>query len=167
MPRIFISHSHSDREIARKLVEYLLAALRIEENDIRCSSVPGYQLPPGSNIEEHLRRDISDDIALVGLLTEHGLRSQWVLFELGAAWGMRKRVIPILGHGLKGEDLPGPLKSLAFISIENEQLAYSLSSMIETLADYLKVEQKPGINKDYKRDEFIEKLKQSNIPSVN
>jgi hypothetical protein len=165
--RIFISHSHADRQIAKKLVEYLLAALRIEDNDIRCTSVPGYQLPPGTNIEEHLRKDISDDIALVGLLTEHGLRSQWVLFELGAAWVMRKRVIPILGSGLKGEDLPGPLKSLTFISIEDEQVAYSLNDMIDTLATYLAVEQKLGANKESKRNEFIEQLNKSNTPPAN
>ncbi len=42
MTRIFISHSHSDREIAEQLVNFLLAALEIKEEDIRCSSVPGY-----------------------------------------------------------------------------------------------------------------------------
>jgi hypothetical protein len=110
MTHIFISHSHSDEAIAKKLVEYLLAALKIEDDDIRCTSVAGYMLPPGTNIEGHLRRDINGDIALIGLLTKHGLHSQWVLFELGAAWGMEKKVIPILGTGLKDLDLPGPLK---------------------------------------------------------
>ena len=42
MTRIFISHSHADKEIAKKLVDYLLAALKIDDDDIRCTSVPGY-----------------------------------------------------------------------------------------------------------------------------
>ena len=59
MTRIFISHSHSDREIANTLVRYLLAALNIDDSSIRCSSVPGYMLPPGTNIESHIKNSSS------------------------------------------------------------------------------------------------------------
>ncbi len=34
MTHIFISHSHSDKAIAFKLVNFLLAALRVEEEEI-------------------------------------------------------------------------------------------------------------------------------------
>ena len=100
MTRIFISHSHADQAIASALVDYLFAALEVENNDIRCTSVPGFMLPPGVNIETQLRNDIQGEIALIALLTQNALRSQWVLFELGAAWGMNKLVIPILGPGV-------------------------------------------------------------------
>ena len=40
MTRIFISHSHSDEPIAKKLIDYLFAALTVEEEDILCTSVP-------------------------------------------------------------------------------------------------------------------------------
>lgn len=166
MTRIFISHSHLDEEIAKKLVEYLLAALTIENDEIRCTSVAGYKLPPGTNIEDHLRNDINGDIALIGLLTKHGLRSQWVLFELGAAWGGEKQIISILGPGLKDVDLPGPLKNYQPISIENEKVTYDLNYMIRVLADYLKVVPKHGISEEPKRDEFIQQLKawESQLP---
>ena len=159
MTCIFISHTHSDQEIAKKLVEYLVTALRIDEYDIRCTSVPGYMLPPGTNIERHLKKDINADIALIGLLTQNGLRSQWVLFELGASWGMGKLVIPILGPELINNDLPGPLKSYRFISIEDKQVNYSLNDMIRQLANYLGVEQRHGVREEPKRDEFIKQLR--------
>ncbi|MDJ0900321.1 MAG: hypothetical protein QNJ55_16070 [Xenococcus sp. MO_188.B8] len=40
MTHIFISHSHSDEAIASKLVNFLLAALSIKEEEILCSSNP-------------------------------------------------------------------------------------------------------------------------------
>ncbi len=162
MTRIFISHSHADEAIAKKLVNYLLAALKVEDADIRCTSVVGHQLLPGSNIESQLRKDINGDIALIGLLTQNSLRSQWVLFELGAAWGMGKLVIPILGAGVNKEDLPGPLKGHIPILIEDERVAYALNGMIQQLASNLnKIEEKPGNRNsaEIRRDEFISKLK--------
>ena len=169
MTCIFISHSHKDKEIAKKLVDYLLAALSIDDYDIRCTSVPGYMLPPGTNIESHLKQDINADIALIGLLTQNGLRSQWVLFELGASWGMGKLVIPILGTGLSNDDLPGPLKNYTFISIEDELVNYSLNEMIRELAAYLKIKQKYGSSEEPKRDEFINQLRacQSKLPDLD
>ncbi len=145
MTRIFISHSHSDEIIAKKLVDYLFAALTVEDADIRCTSVAGHKLPPGTNIESQLKKDINGDIALIGLLTQNSLRSQWVLFELGAAWGSGKLVIPILGPKTKKDDLPGPLKSYIPVSIKDEEVAYSLNDMIQALALNLhEIKEKPG-----------------------
>ncbi len=52
MTRIFISHSHTDREIASELVDFLLAALELRPEEIRCTSVPVHQLPFGFSIGE-------------------------------------------------------------------------------------------------------------------
>ena len=162
MTRIFISHSHSDEAIAKELVDYLRAALTVIDVDIRCTSVVGHKLAPGTHIENQLKEDIDGDIALIGLLTKNGLHSQWVLFELGAAWGKGKRVIPILGPGVKHKDLPGPLKSCIPVSIEDEEVKFSLNSMIQKLADELNgIEQELGnLNRaEMKRDDFINELK--------
>ncbi|MEM9271923.1 MAG: SUMF1/EgtB/PvdO family nonheme iron enzyme [Cyanobacteria bacterium P01_F01_bin.143] len=137
MTRIFISHSHADQVIAKKLVDYLLAALTVGDADIRCTSVSGHKLPPGKNIEGQLKKEINGDIALIGILTQSSLRSQWVLFELGAAWGMGKLVIPVLGAGVKKEDLPGPLKGYIPVSIEDQEVAFALNDMIGELASNL------------------------------
>lgn len=40
---IFISHKETDQEIAEALVEYLLAALDVQENQILCTSVSGHE----------------------------------------------------------------------------------------------------------------------------
>ena len=172
MIRIFISHSHSDEIIAKKLVDYLFAALTVEDADIRCTSVVGHKLPPGTNIESQLKKDINGDIALIGLLTQNGLRSQWVLFELGAAWGSGKLVIPILGPLANKDDLPGPLKSYIPVSIEDKEVAFALNDMIHELASNLnEIGEKLGNRNSAERirNEFIDKFKawKSQLPATD
>ncbi|MEL6438845.1 MAG: toll/interleukin-1 receptor domain-containing protein [Cyanobacteria bacterium J06621_8] len=77
MTRIFISHSHADREIASLLIDYLLAALEIKEESIRCTSVPGHQLPFGTSISEQLKKDLNQTTCLIALITRNSLRSTY------------------------------------------------------------------------------------------
>jgi len=44
---IFVSHREAEREVAEHLVEFILAALDIKNDDLRCTSVEGFQLPFG------------------------------------------------------------------------------------------------------------------------
>ena len=163
MIRIFISHSHLDNEIAKKLTEYLKVALKIKASAIRCTSVIGHELEPGENIESYLQNEIKEgDIALIGLLTQHGLASDWVLFELGAAWGKGKKIIPILGPGLKVEDLPGPLKNYKPVSIESK---FSFNAMIRALSKRLEIDQLHGDIQELRRDELIGGLKNWQLKS--
>jgi hypothetical protein len=55
---VFISHSHADQAVAAALVEFVLEALDIKPGAIRCTSVPGHQLPFGRTISEQLKADI-------------------------------------------------------------------------------------------------------------
>ena len=70
MTRIFISHSHADQEIASLFVDFLLAALEIRPSDIRCTSVPGHQLPFGSSISKQLKEDLNKTTCLIALITK-------------------------------------------------------------------------------------------------
>lgn len=167
MIRVFVSHSHSDSKIVVSLVEYLLAGLTLKDSHIRCTSVAGHDLPSGTNIESELKKDLQNDIALIGLLTKNGLRSQWVLFELGAAWGREKLVIPILGPGVKYKDLPGPLAIYMPISTEDENFSYKLNGMISELSKNLNgVNERSGNRIERKRNEFINQLNDLKIQEM-
>lgn len=65
MTRIFISHAHSDKDIARKLVDFLQPALYLRDEQIRCTSLPGYKLPPGTSISQQLKEDLGNTTALI------------------------------------------------------------------------------------------------------
>lgn len=121
MPRFFISHRETDGAIAESAVALLLESFQIEIEDVFCSSVPGHSLKFGASIEQQIRDDIRDGDVLLALLTKDSLRSTWVLFELGAAWGLKRLAIPILGPGVAYRDLPTTLSSYPCISIDEPE----------------------------------------------
>jgi hypothetical protein len=152
---IFVSHSHSDSKIAKCLVEFLLSSLEISEKEIRCTSVPGFQLPFGKSISEQLKSDVFSSITIVALLTENSLKSTWVLFELGASWALEKLIIPILGPGLPCDDLPGPLKDFPAVEINKPDATVRLRDAVVEIAKVSGVEEKSGGWAQTKLEEFV------------
>src|SRR5689334_9792502 len=58
-PRIFISHRHQDKDIARSVIDLLETAFEIAQGQIRCTSVPGYKLAVGSHSADSLQTDLN------------------------------------------------------------------------------------------------------------
>jgi hypothetical protein len=109
--KLFISHAHRDSDIAQKLITALEQAMVVPDGAIRCTSVPGYKLDLGAMPADVLRRELVSARTIVAILTPHSLASQWVLFELGAAWLQVKQAIPLLAGNIRNQDLPGPLSN--------------------------------------------------------
>jgi hypothetical protein len=108
--KVFISHTSADSDLALSLIRLIRAGLHLTETDIRCTSVDGYKLEPGADTEATLRREVNDSTVLLGLLTPASIHSSYVLFELGARWGIERSLIPVLGYGASYSSLPGPLQ---------------------------------------------------------
>lgn len=108
---IFISHSSQDEKIVKALIEVLKTALNLTSNEIRCTSVEGYKLEIGADTNEQLRREIYDATVFIGVLTPTSLSSTYVLFELGARWGAKKSLLPVIASA-ETTILKDPLKSL-------------------------------------------------------
>ena len=136
---VFISHKEEDVKTAELLVNLILSSLNIEENQLRCTSVPGHKLDFGSKISEQLKSDICVSTVIFALLTSQSLKSDWVLFELGASWVFGKLLIPILEPGLSYEKLPGPLKEYPCIQIENEDVADRILDALKQVGKELKI----------------------------
>src|SRR5262245_39952333 len=111
-PEIFISHSSQDIELAKLLVGLLRAALNVPAKQIRCTSVDGYRLRGGADIDERLRCEILGATVLIGLLSPASADSQYVLFELGARWGAGRPLIPLIAPGFKPDSMRGPITGL-------------------------------------------------------
>jgi hypothetical protein len=116
---VLISHSSKDVDLAAALIELLRAGLGLVATQIRCSSVDGYRLPAGVDTDAQLRQEITDAGMLVGLLTPNSLTSTYVLFELGARWGIKRPMIPLLA-GVTAEDMRGPHRVLNALSCGSE-----------------------------------------------
>jgi len=126
--RLFISHSSADRDLVERLVEMLRAALGLPASHIRCSSVDGYRLPAGANTDEELRLEVHEATALVGVISASSLNSLYVAFELGARWGAKRPLFPLLAPGTDPSILEGPLSSLNALSSANRAQLYQLIS---------------------------------------
>jgi len=108
---VFISHSGKDAELALRLIDLLQAGLRLNANEIRCSSVDGYRFPVGVNTQDKLREEVNAAKVVVGLITPSSLNSYYVMFELGARWGANRFIAPLLA-GVNRSDLKEPLRLL-------------------------------------------------------
>jgi len=134
--RIFISHSNADESLAEALANLLERALRIRPEAIRCTSVVGYSLPTGADIDDQLRLEIEQSAVLIALITEASLSSTYVLFELGARWVLRKPLFPVVAAGMKPSALHEPLKALVAASCDERG---SLLNLLESLGVVLEL----------------------------
>jgi hypothetical protein len=131
---VFISHSSRDAELAKAIVELLRSALSLPAERIGCTSVAGYKLPIGADTNDQLRRETVEARVLLGLITEVSVESAYVLFELGARWGARRYLAPLMGAGRGAELLAGPLSGLNALSCSREDLFQLVSDLAGELA---------------------------------
>jgi hypothetical protein len=131
---VFISHSHQDASLAAQLVDLLRSALNLRAERVRCTSVDGYRLAAGSDSDEQLREEALDSLVFIGILSPFSMASAYVLFELGARWGTKKPIIPLLAPGMGPQALRGPLVGLNAISCDSAaQLHQLVSEVSQTL----------------------------------
>jgi ATP-dependent Clp protease ATP-binding subunit ClpA len=132
--KIFISHSSKDESLAEAITDLLLRALECGTDDIRCTSVPGFRLTAGAHTSVQLRRELDNCEVIIGILTKSSLSSQYVMFELGAGWVLKKHIVPVLGPEIDFSELPGPLSEVHGISFSVrsnwEQLIDDLSKIL-------------------------------------
>ena len=135
--RVFISHSSLDEEVTTILIDLLRQALNLGSGDIRCTSVDGYRLPAGVSTNEALRQEVYEAGIVIGLITPNSMGSAYVLFELGARWGAKKAMIPLLASGIEPKHLEGPLKDINALDCSNESQVHQF---LKEAAGHLDIE---------------------------
>ncbi len=110
--RLFISHASDDKVLAERLIDLFRAALNLPASAIRCTSVNGYRLPAGADTDAQLRQEVHETDAFIGIVSAASIRSLYVLFELGARWGARRPLFPLLAPGTPASVLGRPLNGL-------------------------------------------------------
>ncbi len=128
MVDVFISHSSEDSQLARQLVDLLRSSFNLRAEQIRCTSVDGYRLPAGADSDEQLRDEALIARAFISVISPFSLTSTYVLFELGARWGAKRPLIPLLAPGTGPQALRGPLVGLNALSCESAGQLHQLVS---------------------------------------
>ena len=134
--QLFISHAHADQDLALGLTRALELGLDVPPEAIRCSSVPGYELPPGSDLAQTLRQDLAGARCVIGLWTAHSVASQWCLFELGAAWGLAQRTLFLYQDAQALRDPPAGFRSVLGTPITDPLQLNRFLSEVERLTGW-------------------------------
>jgi hypothetical protein len=129
MKRVFISYARGDEAVAREL--------RASLPDIEVSGwMDESDIAAGEAISKNIRESLRQASAVVVLVSDLSLKSPWVQFELGAAEGMGKPIIPIL-IGPKGVEqrLPDWLRGIAYIDAQANPLQKVATELARALSE--------------------------------
>ena len=119
------------------LIYLLRAAFQLKSADIRCTSVDGFRMQAGASIDDRVRIEVHDAELLIGLITPNSMKSAYVIFELGARWGAKNPLIPLLASGTTPEHLKGPLARINALDSRDHGQVYQL---LEDTGGYLGIE---------------------------
>jgi len=132
--RIFISHSSKNADVAELLVRFFKDTFVFQSNaEIFCSSIPGHELAAGDSEEEALRTILEEVGVVVGLLSRESIASTPVLMELGAAWALRKEMVPLL-YGVSFDAIPSWVERHAVQLKRSSLVPKTFVSRIESMA---------------------------------
>ena len=105
--KVFISSTVKDSDLARDLAHRLESA-GIKVNSIEKAAVSGEPIP--IRITRELRH--ADEVFVI--LTDESVNSSKLMFEIGAASSLRKRITPVV-VGLEPGKVPSLIKNLKYI----------------------------------------------------
>ncbi|GLY50190.1 toll/interleukin-1 receptor domain-containing protein [Lentzea sp. NBRC 102530] len=104
MPHVFLSYSRSDRGLANRVREDLIAQGVDVWSDRR--------LGLGGSWLSAISTAIDEAQAVVVLATPAALASQWVMREVEAARTLGRRIVPVLADGARFGDLPAAIAGI-------------------------------------------------------
>lgn len=134
--KIFISHSSKDLAAARALVELLEKAFKLAGREILCTSVDGHKLDAGAETSEVLREAIEGAPAFLAIVSAESVASDYVLFEMGARWGLAREIVPLLAPGEGAVRLPAPLKGVHAPALSNSSEMHQLLEKLARMNDW-------------------------------
>ncbi len=111
--QVFISHATADKWLATTICEKIEALGATTFRDDR-------DINGGDDITELIRMQIKQSKEFVVLLTPESVNRPWVLLEVGAAWGWRKKfpIAAILCH-VTVDAIPDIIKSKKALTLND------------------------------------------------
>lgn len=162
-PMIFISHSSKDMNFAEALVN-LLETLGLNDNNVFCSSVPGYNITIGKDIFETLRRLFDEhELFVMFILSPQYYKSPVSLNEMGAAWVLRTEVFPFLTKEMNYNDMKGVIdKNIVSLKVDDKDAKFRLNEIKDKLIELFKLPHIEETKWERKRDQFLKEVNVNN-----
>lgn len=129
MSRIFMSYSSKDGSYASQLAQ-ALANMKIsgylDQTDIAA----------GASWDRQLKEAIEHSDIFIVLLTENSVKSNYVMAEVGLAWGAGKRIVPVIPPGatMRKSAVPPILQDLEIIDASSRSLEETAAQIARAVA---------------------------------
>lgn len=161
MKKVFISHASSDKPFVELLVN-LLEDIGLSENEIVCSSIPGYGIPLGEDIYDWLSAQFqSCDLHIIFVLSENYYNSAACLNEMGAAWVLKQKYDTMLLPKFDFPQIKGAINPRQIsIKLDSEcaELNQHLNELKDRLIEEFELELPSASKWERHRNEFVEKV---------
>ena len=159
--KLFISHASYDKDYVEKLVS-LFEGMGLNDDQIFCSSIPGYDIPVGKNIFDYLLELFQDyDLHIIFVHSKNYYNSPVSLNEMGAAWALKTNFTSILLPGFDFSEMKGVVKNTD-IAIKVDQSEDEVKDKLNQLYNQIVLEfgikRKSDILWEKKRDSFINSI---------
>jgi hypothetical protein len=89
--RVFVSYAREDSVYADELLSYLSAQPKLDISMMN-------NITAGEKWRSEIKNALNASDVFLVLLSPTSVKSSWVLFELGLAWGLGMPIIPVATH---------------------------------------------------------------------
>lgn len=165
--KLFISHSSKDAEYVKTVVE-LLEDIGLSEEEMVCSSVPGYGIDYGVDIYDWLREQfLHYNLHVLFILSQNYYKSAPCLNEMGASWLARNKSDFILLPGFDYSDIAGainPNQKGMKLDGDMEELKHSLGQLKDLLVEEFQLKVPSQTKWERVRDSFLSKIASVPVP---
>jgi len=123
--RVFVSYAMEDTFYAMELINSLNQSpkLRVVTSD---------KISAGENWSSKFKRKLSESDFFIILLSPTSVNSKWLLFELGAAWGLKKNIVTVTTSPDVINKLPVSLSDYRVIDLDQLRNPIGLNQLIES-----------------------------------
>ena len=157
-PKVFISHCSKDKDYVLPLVE-LLEDIGLSQEQMFCSSVPGYGIPLDEDIYDYLKKQFDEHtLHVFFVLSDNYYQSVACMNEMGAAWILQAKYTTILLPNFEFKKIQGainPQKIGLKLDGEESDVKEKLGQLKDVLVQEFGLSDLPGVRWERKRDAFI------------
>lgn len=150
MKSVFVSHATVDNELVEQFVDIILKNCGLAESDIFVSSIPGMDIPAGQDLLAAVREEVSETTLVIAVITPTYPTRPVCIAELGAAWGVAGKLLPVLAPGINRDQLNGVLTGVKVEYLDQEKALDEIAGRIgaetgrrpESLASWTRAKRK-------------------------
>lgn len=158
---VFVSHSSKDAEYVSAFVE-LLESLKLDNENLFCSSRPDLGIPTGENIFDFLKHCFNDyELCVIFLLSKDNYYSSAAcLNEMGAAWVQGAKCYSVLLPGMQYEMMQGAItqNSIA-VKLDSADMTTRLNELKDGIVAFLGIDAPDQNRWEIKRDKFLTEVR--------